>query len=114
MQSLDWEAIQQHELRLTRRLLGALTTIRGARVLGPTDLRDRRGVISFTIDGFSAEQICRHLDTHGVALRGGHHCAQPLVRAFGVEGAARASLALYSQDDDVGTLLNGLDEMTRR
>ena len=114
MQSLDWAAIQQHELQLTRRLLGGLTAIRGARVLGPTDLRDRRGVVSFAVEGFSAEQICRHLDTRGVALRGGHHCAQPLVRAFGVEGAARASLAPYSQGDDVEALLDGLDEMARR
>jgi cysteine desulfurase/selenocysteine lyase len=114
MRSLDWVAIQQHESRLTRRLLGGLTTICGARVFGPTDLSNRRGVITFTIKGFSAEQICRHLDTCGVALRGGHHCAQPLVRAFGVEGAARASLAPYSQDDDVEALLNGLDEMVRR
>ena len=109
MRSLDWAAVRQHELRLTGRLLGGLRMIRGARVLGPTDLRDRRGVVSFTIEGFSAEQICRHLDTRGVALRGGHHCAQPLVRAFGVEGAARASLAAYSQDDDAKALLNGLD-----
>jgi cysteine desulfurase/selenocysteine lyase len=50
-------------------------------------------VVSFSVEGFSAEDVCRHLDTHGVALRGGHHCAQPLVRAFGVDGAARASLA---------------------
>jgi cysteine desulfurase/selenocysteine lyase len=111
MQSLDWEAIQQHELRLTSRLLEGLMTIRGAQVLGPTDLRDRRGVISFTVEGFSAEQICRHLDIRGVALRGGHHCAQPLVRAFGFEGAARASLAPYSQDDDVEVLLDGLGEL---
>ena len=114
MQSLDWVAIQQHELRLTRRLLGGLAATRGVRVLGPTDLRDRRGVISFTIDGFSAEQICRHLDTLGLALRGGHHCAQPLVRAFGVEGAARASLAPYNQDSDVEVLLDGLDKMMHR
>jgi hypothetical protein len=70
-------------------------------------------VVSFAIDGFSAEQICRHLDTHGVALRGGQHCAQPLIRAFGVEGAARASLAPYSQDDDIDVLLTGLEELTR-
>lgn len=114
MQSLDWSAIQQHELRLTRKLLGGLKMIAGARVLGPTDLRDRRGVVTFTIEGFSTEQICRHLDTRGVALRGGHHCAQPLVRAFGVQGAARASLAPYSQNEDVEALLNGLDEMTFR
>jgi cysteine desulfurase/selenocysteine lyase len=112
MQTLDWPALQQHELRLTRRLLDGLKAISGARVLGPADLENRRGVISFTIDGLSAERICRHVDTHGVALRGGHHCAQPLVRAFGVEGAARASLAPYSQDDDIDALLSSLDELT--
>jgi cysteine desulfurase/selenocysteine lyase len=111
MQTLDWPAVQRHELRLTRRLLDGLKAISGARVLGPADLENRRGVVSFTVDGFSAEQICRHLDAHGVALRGGHHCAQPLVRAFGVEGAARASLAPYSQDNDIDALLSGLDEL---
>lgn len=114
MQSLDWEAVQRHEQRLTYRLLNGLSLISGVRVLGPTDLQDRRGVVSFVIAGFSAEQICRHLDARGVALRGGHHCAQPLVRAFGVEGAARASLAPYSLDDDIDALLNGVEDLARR
>jgi cysteine desulfurase/selenocysteine lyase len=113
MQSFDWCAIQQHEQRLTRRLLNGLASIPGARVLGPTDLQDRLGVVSFVVPGISAEQVCRHLDTRGVALRGGHHCAQPLIRAFGVEGAARASLAPYSQDDDIDAVLNGLEDLTR-
>jgi cysteine desulfurase/selenocysteine lyase len=69
-------------------------------------------VVSFAIPGFSAEQICRHLDKHGAALRGGHHCAQPLIRAFGVEGAARASIAPYTLDEDVDALLRGLNELT--
>jgi cysteine desulfurase/selenocysteine lyase len=83
------------------------------RVLGPIDTTDRRGVVTFSVERFSAEQICRHLDRHGVALRGGHHCAQPLIRAFGVEGAARASLAPYSQAADVEALLDGLEELMR-
>jgi len=112
MQSLDWSAIRDHELKLTRRLLDGIAAIPGAKVLGPLDLESRRGVVSFVIPGFSAEQICRHLDTHGVALRGGHHCAQPLVRCFGVEGAARASVAPYTLDADVDALLRGLDELT--
>ena len=111
MQTLDWAAIQLHELRLTRRLLDGLMAIPGARILGPADLKDRRGVVSFVIPRFSAEQICRHLNAHGVALRGGHHCAQPLVHAMGVDGVARASLALYSLDHDVDALLNGLSEL---
>ena len=114
MQTLDWAAIQLHELQLTRRLLDGLMVIPGARILGPADLKDRRGVVSFVIPRFSAEQICHHLNAHGVALRGGHHCAQPLVRAMGVDGAARASLALYSLDRDVDALLNGLSELVVR
>jgi cysteine desulfurase/selenocysteine lyase len=113
MQALDWDAIRAHELDLTRCLLDGLASIAGVRVLGPCDTRDRLGVISFVVERFSAEEVCRHLDTHGVALRGGHHCAQPLVRAFGVEGAARASLAPYSQKSDIEALLLGLDELRR-
>ena len=111
MQALDWHAIQMHELRLTRRLLDGLASIAGVRVLGPLDTHDRRGVVSFSVEGFSAEEVCRSLDTRGVALRGGYHCAQPLVRAFGVDGAARASLAPYSVDGDIDVLLGGLEEL---
>jgi cysteine desulfurase/selenocysteine lyase len=80
-------------------------------VLGPLDTHDRRGVVSFAVEDFSAEEVCRHLDSHGVALRGGYHCAQPLLRAFGVDGAARASLAPYSLDDDVDALFAGLEDL---
>jgi cysteine desulfurase/selenocysteine lyase len=111
MQTLDWQAIRAHELRLTRRLLDGLTSIAGIRILGPLDTHDRRGVVAFSIAGFSPEEVSRALDSRGVALRGGHHCAQPLVRAFGVQGAARASLAPYSVDADVDTLLAGIAEL---
>jgi len=111
MLGLDWDAVRSHELRLSRRLLDGLAAIAGVRVLGPLDTTHRRGVVAFTVVGFSAEQICRHLDARGVALRGGHHCAQPLVRAFGVDGAARASLAPYSEDADVDALLDGLADL---
>ena len=113
MQALDWRAIRDHELLLTRHLLDGLASIAGVRVLGPVDTHDRRGVVSFSVERFSAEDVCRHLDTHGVALRGGHHCAQPLVRAFGVDGAARASLAPYSLDADVEALMSGLEELVQ-
>jgi cysteine desulfurase/selenocysteine lyase len=111
MQSLDWDAVQAHEQHLTRGLLDGLASMPRVRVLGPLDTHDRRGVVTFAVEGFSAEEVCRRLDRRGVALRGGHHCAQPLVRAFGVEGAARASLAPYSVDADVTALLGGLDDL---
>lgn len=111
MMGLDWRAIQAEEVRLAGRVLGALAAMKGVRVLGPCDTRDRRGVVSFTLEGFSAREVCEHLDRHGVALRGGHHCAQPLLRAFGVAGAARASLALYTLDEDIDALLAALDDL---
>lgn len=113
MVALDWRAIQDYELDLTRRLLAGLRAMPGVRVLGPADTNDRRGVVTFCVERFSPEQVCRHLDRLGVALRGGHHCAQPLIRAFGVEGAARASLAPYSQPSDVDALLDGLERLVQ-
>ena len=109
MQSVDWRAAQDHEQRLTRRLLDGLASISRVRILGPQDTKERRGVVTFWVEGVSAQDVCQFLDDRGVALRGGHHCAQPLVRAFGVEGAARASLAPYTVDADIAALLNGLD-----
>ncbi len=113
MQRLDWGVVREHEQRLTRRLLNALTGVLGVRVLGPTDTRDRRGVVSFSIEAVPVETICRALDRRGVALRGGHHCAQPLARAFGIEGTARASLAPYSLDADIDALLEGVEDLVR-
>jgi cysteine desulfurase/selenocysteine lyase len=113
MNELDWGAVRDHELRLTRRLLDGLASLAGARVLGPLDLHDRIGVVTFCIEGMSAADVCRGVDAHGVALRGGHHCAQPLVRAFGVEGGARASIAPYSTDADIDALLEGLEDVRR-
>jgi len=89
-------------------------SISGVRVLGPLDTVNRRGVVTFSIKGLSAEDVCRHLDGRGVALRGGHHCAQPLMRAFGVEGAARASLAPYTVDADIAVLLEGLGDVASK
>ena len=109
MSLLDWDAIQRHELTLTARLLAGLRTISKVRVLGPLDLAQRRGVVSFVVDAASPEQVCRYLDTCGIALRGGHHCAQPAMRAFGVDGASRASLAPYSTAEDIEALLDGLE-----
>lgn len=111
MQSLDWHAIQEHETALTRRLLSGLASIKGSRILGPADTRERQGVVSFCVAPFDAVEVCRHLDGHGVALRGGHHCAQPLIRALGVEGAARASIAPYTLESDIDALLEGLEDL---
>jgi cysteine desulfurase/selenocysteine lyase len=113
--TLDWEAVADHELRLTRRLLDGLASLDGVRVVGPTDLRDRLGVVSFDVDGVHPHDVCQLLDSaHGVALRGGHHCAQPLMERFGLDATARASVALYNDEADVDALIEGLGATIRQ
>jgi cysteine desulfurase/selenocysteine lyase len=112
--SLDWAGVAQHEARLTGRILDGIGAIKGARVIGPTGLQGRLGVVSFTLDTIHPHDLCQWLDRRGVALRGGHHCAQPLARRFGIAGTTRASLAPYNNDADVDALLTGLEDARKR
>ncbi|MGE0725288.1 MAG: aminotransferase class V-fold PLP-dependent enzyme [Alphaproteobacteria bacterium] len=110
LSTLDWSAIVAHELRLTGRILDGLARLPGCRILGPFGLQQRLGVVSFALDGIHPHDLCQLVDaSHGVALRGGHHCAQPLMDHFGLVGSVRVSLAPYNTDDDVDGLLDGLD-----
>ncbi|MGE0715094.1 MAG: aminotransferase class V-fold PLP-dependent enzyme [Alphaproteobacteria bacterium] len=114
LSGLDWSAIVAHELRLTGRILDGVARIPGSRLLGPNGLQQRLGVVSFALDGLHPHDVCQMVDaTHGVALRGGHHCAQPLMESCGLVGTVRASLAPYNDDDDVDALLEGLDRAVR-
>jgi cysteine desulfurase/selenocysteine lyase len=112
LMKLDWPAISGHEMRLTQRILDGLP--RRARIVGPTGLQRRLPVISFDVAGIHPHDICQLLDADGVALRGGHHCAQPLMDRLGLAGTARASLALYNGEDDVDALLRGVDRAIHR
>jgi cysteine desulfurase/selenocysteine lyase len=111
--TLDWSALAEAEAALTERLLRGLATIGGVRVVGPQGTQARLGVVSFAVDGVHPHDVCQMLDGRGVCLRGGHHCAQPLHEALGLEATTRASLALYNEAADVDALLDGL-EMTIR
>jgi cysteine desulfurase/selenocysteine lyase len=114
METLDWPAVGERELRLTRRVLDALECLPEAKIVGPRTTDGRIGVISFAIAGMTSEEVCRAMDRGNVALRHGHHCAQPLMLALGVEGTARVSLAPYVSDEDIDAFIAGLDELTRR
>jgi cysteine desulfurase/selenocysteine lyase len=113
MRTLDWAAVREHEDRLLRRLLAELPRIPGLRLLGPTQIGQRLPVVSFMLGDLHPHDICQVLDGLDVALRGGHHCAQPLMDFFGVAGATRASLALYNDDADIDALLTGLGQAAR-
>jgi cysteine desulfurase/selenocysteine lyase len=110
LEALDWHGAMRHELDLTGRLLDGLTQIPGIRVIGPTGLQGRIGVVSFEAEGAHSHDVCHLLGARGVCLRGGHHCAQPLMDRFGVVATARASLAPYNDAADIDALLAGLDE----
>lgn len=106
--TLDWPAIQMHERRLTAQAIDGLRALPGVRIVGPVET-DRRGpVVSFAVDGIDSLALCLRLDAYGLALRAGHHCAQPLHDALGLSGTARASFALYNHERDVNALLDGV------
>ncbi len=111
---LDWDAAASHTQRLTQRLLDGIGTIRNSRVIGPQGLQQRIGVVSFVLPGLHPHDICQVLDEHGVALRGGHHCCQPLMDRVGIAGTTRASIAPYNDDSDVDAFLTGLEDAWRR
>jgi cysteine desulfurase/selenocysteine lyase len=112
--TLDWPALGREEIRLTERLLDGLGGMAKVRVLGPMGTQGRLGVVSFTVDGVHPHDVCQMLDGFGVCLRGGHHCAQPLMDRFDLAATARASVALYNDDADIEALLAGLDATIRR
>ncbi|CAA7625196.1 aminotransferase class V-fold PLP-dependent enzyme [Magnetospirillum sp. SS-4] len=110
MAGLDWPAVRAHEAALTRRLLDGLAGRDGIRLVGPADLADRLPVVSFAVEGCHPHDLSHLLAERGVAVRGGAHCARPLMSALGLdEGCVRASLAPYNDETDVDALLSGLD-----
>ena len=108
MSGLPWQEIRAQEQTLLDALLRGLTAIPGLQIIGPTDAAQRLPVVAFRLADAHSHDVCQVLDSQNVALRGGHHCAQPLLAALGVDEAVRASLALYNDMDDVNALLAAL------
>ena len=103
--------IHEHENQLTKTLLEGLAHMQGVKVIGPTDLTERGGVVSFTVDGVHPHDVGQVLDQYGIAVRTGHHCAWPLMRKLNVVGTTRASFHLYNTISDVEKLLEGIAQV---
>lgn len=103
--------IHEHENQLTKALLAGLAHMQGIKVIGPTDLTERGGVVSFTVDGIHPHDVGQVLDQYGIAVRTGHHCAWPLMRKLNVVGTTRASFHLYNTNSDVEKLLEGIAQV---
>lgn len=100
--------IHHHELALVNHALTGLTEIEGLSILGPTNLESRGGTISFTLGDIHPHDVGQYLDSRGIAVRTGHHCAWPLTRKLGKAATTRASFYLYNDFDDVDALIAGV------
>ena len=98
---LGMDAVAAHEHVLAQALLDAVASVPHVRVLGPTEAVDRLATVAFVVDGVHAHDVGQVLDDAGVAVRVGHHCAQPLHRRFGITATARASASVYTTLDEV-------------
>lgn len=110
--AIDWisqfdrMAILAHERALMDRALAGMVGIDGLRLIGTA--QDKGAIIAFALDGAHAHDIAQILDRYGVAVRAGHHCAQPLMRRFGVDSTARASFAVYNTADEADAFVEAL------
>ncbi len=108
LSALGMDAVRAHEVALTTVMLESLQSLEGIRIFGPMDVASRSGVVSFAFDDVHAHDLATILDEHGVCVRAGHHCAQPLMRRLGIAATARASVWVHSTEQDVAVLVTAL------
>jgi len=111
LNTVGMEKIFEHEQELTEQLLTGLSKISGVNVVGPLDMKDRGGVVSFTIDGVHPHDVGQVLDQYGIAVRTGHHCAWPLMKKLNLVGTTRASFHLYNDANDINALLEAIEKV---
>jgi cysteine desulfurase/selenocysteine lyase len=111
--SLGMEAVREHEEEIADYALERLADVPGLRTFGPPRGPGRLGPVSFEIDGIHAHDVSEILDRHGVAVRAGHHCAQPLMDRLGIAATARASFGVYTTSEEIDRLLDGLEDARR-
>jgi cysteine desulfurase/selenocysteine lyase len=107
LSSLGMDAIAAHEHEITEYALERLEEVPGVRLFGP-EAQHKGGVAAFSLDGVHPHDVAQILDQDGIAIRAGHHCAQPLHERFGLPATSRASFYLYNSKDEVDLLVNGI------
>lgn len=108
MEKIGYDVIAQREQALMDYTLRRLSELSYIEIIGPTDPRRRHGAVSFNVKGIHPHDVSSILDSCNVAIRAGHHCAQPLLAWLGVESCCRASLAFYNDTQDIDALIEGL------
>ena len=110
VEGIGIERIHAHEAALVRDARAALSSLNSVRLFGP---EDSAGIVSFAVEGVHPHDVGTILDEGRVAIRAGHHCAQPLMDALGVDATARASFAVYNGPQDIEALVRGVERVTR-
>ena len=105
---IGMDNIHKHEISLTKYLIEGLSAITDLRIIGPKTTELRGGVVSFTLGDIHPHDLGQYLDSQGIAVRTGHHCAWPLTRKLGVPATTRASVYLYNTTDDLDALIVGV------
>ena len=113
MDAIGWDAMMAHEHALLERMLKGMASMPWLTVYGEPVADKRFGVVSFNVQDVHPHDVATILDAGGVAIRAGHHCAQPLMDFLGIGSCCRASLALYNTEEDVDALLNNLENVRK-
>ena len=108
LEGVGLDAVHAHEAALAAEAVSGLAEVEGMRILGPARIDERAGVVPFVIDGTSAQDVATILDTEGIAVRAGHHCAQLVVDRYGLTATVRASFYLYNTIEEVARLVAGV------
>ncbi len=111
LQRLGMEQVRAHEEHLAQRMLDGLADVPGVRVVGPPAGVPRSGLVAFDVDGVHAHDVAQYLDAEGIAVRSGHHCAQPLHRRLGLVASTRASTYVYTTESDVDRFVQAVGEI---
>lgn len=111
LHTLEWESVIRHEHALICSAADRLSEIEGVRIIGTA--KEKAGVVSFVMDGIHPHDIGTILDQEGIAIRTGHHCAQPVMDRFGIPATARASFAFYNTVDEIDMLVQGIQKVKK-
>jgi cysteine desulfurase/selenocysteine lyase len=108
LSGIGMDTVREHESDLVAYAIERLATVPGLQIQGPREVADRGALVSFTLEGVHPHDVAEILGSRGVCIRAGHHCAQPLMKRFGVGATSRASFAVHNTREDVDQLIAGL------
>jgi cysteine desulfurase / selenocysteine lyase len=108
LSGIGMDKIAAHEHAVVEYALEALKAVPGLTILGPDDAADHGGAVSFQLEGVHPHDVATVLDTRGIAVRAGHHCARPVHERFGIQSSTRASFYLYTRPEEIDALVDGL------